>query len=57
MIPVGDHAAMAEALLVLAESPERRKECGERAREYAITNYSVESVAERMEICYRSYLD
>ena len=57
MIPVGDHAAMAEALLVLAGNPERRTKCGERAREYAIKNYSVESIAERMEICYRSHLD
>jgi len=57
MVPVGDHVAMAEALLALAENPERREQCGKRAREYAVRNYSVESIAERMEICYRSHLE
>lgn len=57
IVPIGDHLAMAEALISLAQDPERRRQCGERAREYAIQHYSVASIAKRMEACYRSHLD
>ena len=56
IIPIGDHEAMAEALLALARDPERRKQCGQIAREYAIQNYSVDAIAEKMESCYLNCL-
>ena len=56
IIPIGDHEAMAEALLALARDPERRKQCGQIAREYAIQNYSVDAIAGKMESCYLNCL-
>jgi len=55
MIPVDDHAAMAEALLTLEKDPQRREDCGQRARKYAIEHYSLDAIARQVEACYQHH--
>jgi glycosyltransferase involved in cell wall biosynthesis len=55
MVPVGDQDAMAEALLSLEKNPHRRQDCGQRARNYAIENYSLDAITKRIESCYRHH--
>lgn len=53
LVPVGDPAAMAAAMVALVRDPARAKSMGERARERASKQYSIESVARRIEQVYR----
>lgn len=55
MVPVDDHAAMAEALLTLEKNPHRRHDCGRRARKYATEHYSLDAITKQMEICYQHH--
>lgn len=51
-VPVGDADALAAAVERLARNPERRTSCGLRGRAYAERNYSLQSVASRIEALY-----
>ena len=53
LVPVGEQSALAAAIVRLLCDPERRTLCGARARALAESDYSLESVAERVEGLYR----
>ena len=52
LVPPGDHAALAEALVCLLEDEPRRRSLGESARRLALERYSWATIAERLEQIY-----
>ena len=55
ILAVGDHEAMARALLVLQADPQRRARCGLAARQYAVDHHSLVTITGAMERCYRRH--
>lgn len=55
IVPVGDAAAFAEALVALHDDPAERERMGMRAREKVCNRYSIESVAARTLALYRRW--
>jgi glycosyltransferase involved in cell wall biosynthesis len=53
LVPPGDDAALAEALVGLLHDEPRRQALGESARRLAIERYSWDTIAERLEQIYR----
>ena len=53
LVPPGDAAALAEALIGLLEDEPRRRALGESARRLAVERYSWGTIAERLEQIYR----
>ncbi len=56
LVPVADPAALAQAIVQLLRAPERAHSLGDAARARVTTEYSVESVARRIEAVYREEL-
>ena len=56
IVPSGDVAAAADALLALAQNSEMRKTLGSAGREFVVANYSWPVMARRMELLYNSLL-
>jgi phosphatidylinositol alpha-mannosyltransferase len=52
LVPPGDDAALADALVGLLEDESRRRSLGERARRLAVERYSWDRIAERLEQIY-----
>jgi glycosyltransferase involved in cell wall biosynthesis len=53
LVPLDDAQALGEAAAEILGSPERALKCGVRARQYAEANYSLTSVADKVEALYR----
>lgn len=56
LVPARDPGAIADAVVRLAESPDLRRDFGERSRERAVTQFAFTVVAERTELVYRELL-
>ncbi len=56
LVPAGDSTLLAEAVLTLIRSPDRRAEFGRVGRERAVSEFAVETVVERTLAVYRSLL-
>ncbi len=56
LVPVADPAALARAIVQLLRDPVRARELGDCARARVMAEYSVESVARRIEAVYREEL-
>jgi glycosyltransferase involved in cell wall biosynthesis len=52
LVPVGDDAALARAIVGAIESPDSRAAVSRRAREYALDTYSMDSVCDQVEALY-----
>jgi len=54
IVAVGDTPALATAVMHLLENGEQRRTCGDHARNYAVQQYSIDSVAARVVDMYAS---
>ncbi len=52
LVPPGDEAALADALVTLLEDEPRRRALGDAARRIAVERYSWGTIAERLEQIY-----
>jgi glycosyltransferase involved in cell wall biosynthesis len=56
LVPVGDHAALGRALSRLASDPELRERLGAKARERALSRYSIQRLASDVAVLYEDLL-
>lgn len=57
LVEVDDDVALASAISQLIDEPERRNECGVRARQYAESKYSINSVVRQTLDLYQAVID
>ncbi|MBL0125026.1 MAG: glycosyltransferase [Betaproteobacteria bacterium] len=53
LMPAGDIAAMAAAIRMLADSPEKRQQLGAAGREFLITEFSINNMLTKYELLYK----
>jgi glycosyltransferase involved in cell wall biosynthesis len=57
LVPPGDDERLTEAIAHLLSNPDLRKACGERSRQFALANFSMDHVHEEVERLYATLLE